>query len=63
MKLIIEKWSDGTIYSYRETEKHFKSVEVERKKRAKKVKIDILDYECNLHYMEDGTYIVVDIKK
>lgn len=62
MKLIIEKDTEGRLYIYRESEKHFKAVEKGR--TGQKVAVDIFDKECNVeHAMEDGTYIVVDINK
>jgi len=62
MKLIIEKDIDGIVYCYQETEKHFKSVEKERSDSLTKLPAKVLDNECNLDSVMEGSYFVFDIR-
>lgn len=59
MKLIIEK-INGIVYAYRETEKHFKKAEKQRKFR--KFSTKDLDKECNLSHYDNDCHFVIDIK-
>ena len=64
MKLIIEKWQDGAIYASRETKKHHKVCQKERKQRGfTKLEPKVLDDECNLSNLQSNSYIVFEIKK
>lgn len=58
MKLIVEKIA-GTVYVYRETERHHKKVA--RNKRSFSDP-KLLDHECDLSSYPDGTIFVFDIK-
>jgi hypothetical protein len=63
MKLILEKWEDGAQHCYKETERHFKQAEKSRSIQLTKIDHATLNYECNLDCMEEGTYMVFDLKK
>ena len=59
MKLIIEK-INGSIYAYREREKHFRHVEPKR--GTPLLDATVLDQECDLGRYDDF-HIVIDVKK
>lgn len=60
MKLIIEK-SNGSVFIYRENEKHHKQGE---KCRSDLNKIDWpFDNQCYVDYMDDDSYIVLNLGK
>jgi hypothetical protein len=60
MKLVIQV-AHGTVYAYRESEKHFKRVESQRKS-SRLMKPKVLDFECDLSTY-DNCHWVFDIKK
>lgn len=59
MKLIIQN-IDGSIYAYRESERHFHAAEKTRGTR--RLKPEELDIECNLGDYPNS-HFVIDVKK
>lgn len=61
MYLIIER-TDGVTYSYFENKKKFKATQEERK-NLNRLKMTVLDNECDLSLHGDNFYIVIPVKK
>lgn len=59
MKLIIEKYPDGSLYAYIEDDEHFERVENCRRNR---LPVSTLANECSLDSMEPG-HLVFNLKK
>ena len=62
MRLIIEKGNDGSMYIYRESEKHYRRVERQRA-NLKRVGKDVIDQECNMTNFPYNSYMVFHLKK
>jgi hypothetical protein len=60
MKLVVQV-AHGTVYVYRESEKHFKRVESQRK-CSRRMKAKDLDFECDLS-MYENCHWVFDLNK
>lgn len=61
MYLIIQR-SNGKTYAYFEDKKHFKVAEKDRR-HLTRIKMTILDQECDISQHGDNIYMVIPVKK
>lgn len=65
MKLIVER-TGGTLYVYRESEKHHKAVQENRehgRNGGNRLDPSVLDDDCDISNISGDFYMVFDIKK
>lgn len=61
-KLIIEK-SDGRIYAYFESGRHFRDMQQQRVEELMELPPRLLCEQCDLDAYADGTFFCIDVKE